>query len=481
VVNALTGGPVRRATVVLTGGEVRLAAESDGEGKFEFTGLPAGSYRVAANRPGFLDRAARRLVTVGSERVRDAEVRLPPAGAIAGRVVDEAGEPADRAQVFLFKQVYQDGRRLWEQLRGVTQTNDRGEYRVGGLKAGRYLVRVYDQRPAVNNRYDRPPTSFNVPVYHPSALREEHAGAVEVGVGTEVGGIDVRLVKAEMPARVRVRGRVTGMAAESGIVVAVAATRTDGAIFGGNSAVVRGPDFAFELNVAPGPYAMLANVYSGGPEAYANEQLLVTGEMSGIVVAMRTAPSVTGQFRVPEEGAALKLDGIRVALTPLVTDAIGRQDVYSDGAGRFVTRPLRPGRYAIPEIRPLPDGCYVREMRLGEREITPAEFELGTSGTLEIVLGRKGATVAGSVTGGGGPTVTLIPEDGRWWPVKTPTDDAGGFRFTGVRPGKYTVFAWEEVDEDLWRDPEYRKRFTGVEVEVKEGEAQHVEVKAIGQ
>jgi hypothetical protein len=40
----------------------------------------------------------------------------------------------------------------------------------------------------------------------------------------------------------------------------------------------------------------------------------------------------------------------------------------------------------------------------------------------------------------------------------TATDGSGSFRITGVAPGDYRLFAWEEVDDGAWRDPEFLRQ-----------------------
>ncbi len=479
VANALTGAPIRRATVVLTGGEIRLVAETDSEGRFDFAGLPAGSYRLTANRSGFLERRAPRLIAVGEkERAGNADIHLQPQGVIAGRVLDETGEPADRARVWLLKQVYRDGRRTWDPSGGTSQTNDRGEYRFSSVKPGRYILRAFNEREPVNSRYGSPPGGFSAIVYYPSAMSEEQASSVEVSASAEIGGIDIQLVKETRAPPAAVRGRVTGLPADSPMVVSVG--------IGSGSMTVRAPDFAFAFHVLPGQYVIRANEYATPPTVYGSEGITVTGDISGIAVPLRPAPVLTGRIRVAEEGARVKLEGIGVSLTALERYALDRQDLLTDASGRFVSGPLRPMRYGIAQVRGLPAGCYIREMRIGGREIAPADFEVATSGTLEIVLSTAAGRIAGSVVDAegkvvAGPTVTLIPQDGRSWPAKMGTDESGGFQFSGLRPGKYTLFAWEEPDDDLWQDPEYRKKFAGSEVEVKAGETQRVEVRAIGQ
>jgi hypothetical protein len=60
-------------------------------------------------------------------------------------------------------------------------------------------------------------------------------------------------------------------------------------------------------------------------------------------------------------------------------------------------------------------------------------------------------------------------------------DDNGNFQFTGVRPGKYKLFAWEEVDNDLWQDPEFRKKYENRanEITVGPSETQNTQLRVI--
>src|SRR2546427_11333182 len=78
-----------------------LVTETDLDGQFEFNSLRAGTYTLAASKPGYVDVefAQRRwpghgqpiTVAVGGERERG-ELGLPPTGAIGARGVDPGRE-----------------------------------------------------------------------------------------------------------------------------------------------------------------------------------------------------------------------------------------------------------------------------------------------------------------------------------------------------------------------------------------------------
>src|SRR5258708_26817633 len=134
----------------------------------------------------------------------------------------------------------------------------------------------------------------------------------------------------------------------------------------------------------------------------------------------------------------------------------------------------------------LPDGCFVQAMTLGREEVSGDDVQILTSAPLEIVLSNTAGTITGSATDGEGKLfpnsiVTLIPADAKSRPVKQAADDDGNFKFTNLRPGKYKLFAWEEVDDGLWPDPEFRegceKRAT--EIAVGPSETQSTQVRVI--
>ena len=96
VVSATTGSPLRKAQVTVTLEDARngIATTTDDKGKFALDNLEPGVYYVEAERFGYLksDHAAPLEISAG-QRVKDFVVKLTPQGIIAGRVVDEDGDP----------------------------------------------------------------------------------------------------------------------------------------------------------------------------------------------------------------------------------------------------------------------------------------------------------------------------------------------------------------------------------------------------
>jgi hypothetical protein len=64
---------------------------------------------------------------------------------------------------------------------------------------------------------------------------------------------------------------------------------------------------------------------------------------------------------------------------------------------------------------------------------------------------------------------------------KTVSDQSGRFRLLGIRPGEYTLFAWETVDGEAYYNPDFLKSFEGqgVALQVSEGERKSLQLQSI--
>jgi uncharacterized protein (DUF2141 family) len=492
VFNSLTGAPVRKVTVTLTAPQIRLVANTDTEGQFQFAALPAGTYKLSATQPGFLDRAVRRPISLApDDHATGVEIRLPPQGLITGHVVDEDGDPVGGAQLAIFKQIYLDGEKQWARWNGAT-ANETGEYRVPNLKPGRYLVEAHHPRGTPNNYYGDPelpdkPKLIYLPAYYPNAASQEAALPVEVGVGSEVRGIDIHFSKVPRLPYFHVRGKITGVPPKSQLDFIINLLPSDRTANGGSTAAIP-PDYLFDASVAPGQYKILAYVYSGGPEAFATGTVTVTQDVTGLTLAMSPAAVVTGRVTIAESSSKVSLKGLQISLKRLKIAQNNPEEVRSDAGGKFsFVQPIWPAHHAIDvNVRSIPDGCFIQSVKLGGQEVSPDDFEILNSTQLDIVLSNTAGKITGIVSDDDSKpfpnaSVTLIPQDGNSRPVKQLAGDNGNFTFTALRPGKYKLFAWEELDEDFWQDPEFRKKYEdrATEITVSPSETQNAQLRLI--
>jgi hypothetical protein len=117
----------------------------DGDGRFVFASVPDGQFRVRIARAGYATRDVGAsesdrptTITVARAHVELGVMHRQKGAALAGRILDEVGDPIAAATVFVLRAT-SDDRSSRAPLRRQ-DTDDRGEYRVGDLEAGEYIV-----------------------------------------------------------------------------------------------------------------------------------------------------------------------------------------------------------------------------------------------------------------------------------------------------------------------------------------------------
>ena len=68
-----------------------------------------------------------------------------------------------------------------------------------------------------------------------------------------------------------------------------------------------------------------------------------------------------------------------------------------------------------------------------------------------------------------------------WLYKKANTDQNGHFTIKGVRPGKYVLLAWEDIEPGAYQDPDFVKphESAGEKVSIDAGAQQSVQLKTI--
>src|SRR5262245_38544295 len=115
VFDATTGRPLSHVDVVAgPAAAQRATGETDGEGRYELAGLPAGTYAVFATKANYLRKGwgeqrvegpGKRITLADGQRLDNIDLRMTRAGAISGKIVDEFGDPV--SDVFVNAMRYQ--------------------------------------------------------------------------------------------------------------------------------------------------------------------------------------------------------------------------------------------------------------------------------------------------------------------------------------------------------------------------------------
>ena len=220
-------------------GPVTLVAETRFDGSFAFTHVPAGSYYVVATCPGYISpylalllaearsgygewaplgpeqKAAKNRILQSLPRV-DVQSNLPVAAdvvlergaAVTGNITYDDSGPAAGLRVSILARMIRDGKETWDPLdfsiHGTSltpppYTDDRGNYRISGLAAGRYVVAVdvdiSDRTgyisPSGGSSYNSNAHSALLSIYSGSTPRKKEAVAFTVQAREEHSGEDI--------------------------------------------------------------------------------------------------------------------------------------------------------------------------------------------------------------------------------------------------------------------------------------------------
>ena len=235
--------PVRRAVVRLSGtldgvsgggSSIDRVAVTDDRGRYAIASLPAGRFYLWVEKGGWVplrhgaqgpfDGGAAIAVVDGQPVTVD--MRLTRGAVIAGRVVDQYGQPQPGVRPVLLQYRTVSGEQrlvrapMVSMISFLTQTNDLGEYRMAGIAPGTYVVAI---QPALGpvagttlrvNTDDEiawarqpissgpsmttgsasapqpgPGVSF-APVYHPGVTDASAAATVVIAAGEQRLGVD---------------------------------------------------------------------------------------------------------------------------------------------------------------------------------------------------------------------------------------------------------------------------------------------------
>ena len=489
LVSKTDGHPLADARVILASVKARQNPQSvvtSDDGKFEFTGVPAGKYSLTGAKRGFIsagyeqhDQYATAIVTGAGLDTENLVLKLSPQALIGGRVLDEAGEPVRNASLNLYRDNHIEGVHEIQPFGGAS-TDDLGNYEIDNLIPGTYFLSVSTQpwyaiHPSGPTRsQSKVDASLDVsyPVtYYGDVTEPESATPITVRGGEHLQ-LDLHLspvpsmhltihVPESQPNQVPYP-QLEHPGFDGSVPVRALETRLDpqgnweitGIPAGKYNVRVTGPNFKARLNGV--------EVSEASPELDASAGEALSTLKVSLSSEIPTATQVTVALRSKN------------ASFPAVQrlDAKGQAEFDDLSSGRYEVVVVGPGRrYAIAKIAA--EGATIS----GHTVILPA----GASASMSLSIGTGTAEVQGVAKRDGKPfagaMVVLVPRnpDGNRDLFRRDQSDLDGtFVFHNVVPGSYTAVAIEDGWDLDWSRPElisaYAKRGVAIEVAEKPGQ-----------
>jgi hypothetical protein len=507
VVKLAGSEPLKNARVRLLNQDDRAlsrAVVTDPGGRFDLKGISPGRYRLVVHRDGFVsqtygqkkpDDPGAVLTLRANQELRDVLFRLIPSAVIAGRVINDDGDPMPWVQVNALREAYFGGKKTLFPETTVT-TSDLGEYRLFGLSPGRYFIRAEykPNEPSGRGEFDGDEEARGyVPMYYPSSTEPARANTVAVRAGEEIPGLQVLLRRVDV---FTVRGQVFNMAAKrsnASYNLSLSPRGEDAWLrLPQRDAIVDDKNGTFIIrDVLPGPYLLGGSWMDEGRRYQAFQSIDVgNADVEGIALTVVPGMSVSGR---------LSWDGQPTSDRNKLLVYLRAADGFSGFGPRatvappwtFVLNDLYDLTYRV-SVAGLCDDCYLKTLRYTgttspEDTFTPAR---GSNAALEVTVSSKGARVRGSVVDvdnlpAVGIWVALLPDEAhrgaRRLYKSAATDQYGRFELHGIAPGDYKLFSWEEAESGAWEDPEFLKPFEqkGEKISLQDGDQKTLSLTAI--
>ncbi|MCO5351040.1 MAG: carboxypeptidase-like regulatory domain-containing protein [Bryobacteraceae bacterium] len=420
-----------------------------------------------------------------------------PQAVLAGRVLDEEGEPVQGAQIQVLNRRMQQGLANWIGMRG-NATNDLGEFRIAGVQPGRVLLQITPPgmrrgAPPVSGQVQEGPARSYVSTFYPGVLDPSQAMAIDVKPGMELTNLDIALRKTDV---YRIRGRALDVNGEPLQRFIVTATRLDRA--GAGPAGFTGSprqDGTFEVaNLPPGDYRVMVRRLAGGPQNQAMVTEMValgSTDVEGLVVQVNPGFAVGGRVVVEGQPATpVSTRTLRVSLLPAEQGMImlGTRPGIPAEDGSFKLEGVAPGKYRVAPATAA--GVYLADVLIGGQSYFGKEIDLtgGVPGPIQIVYRTDGAVVTGTVEVSDSKPVTppvavIVPADPELraaiQPRQANVDESGAFQFDNLRPGEYLLWVFDDADLNELSDPDFLLTVQERAVKVRAKAAESVPVKAV--
>lgn len=472
----LPGVHVRLVSVSFDGIENAYGAMSDQNGHFSIAAMPAGAYILFPECRGFVYVGQSNLPLVAlkpGEHVAGYKLVMTPRAVIAGRVVDELGDPVPGAMVRI-DPTSSDTHPALNLSGNVSRTDDRGQFRlVAG--PGKYYVGASPAGSTGDSGPANPGTAYTE-TYYPSAAGKAGATPVEVAYGSEAN-IEIRLTRQRV---LSIRGTVLNVPEGPARAMVTLYSGDDEQHMYNSSNYQALPDGSFAFpDRRPGLYRLSAH-YSSGATNLSSQPVLVKLEAADADLQLQLAAG--GILAGSVEGIAP--EKVKVRLQPATNyygSASLAASVSKDGTFQLPNVPQERMKLSLDS---LPEDAFLKSVTLDGALVKDGTLDLthGSNGSkLKIVVSLNGGRLSGIVRDKQGqPLHTSLgmvvlsdrPDLTDVSPDLPRIAEDGSYSIKGIRPGKYHVLAVDALNFVDNQSEETLKKLLAAseEIEIKEGD-----------
>ena len=352
------------------------------------------------------------------------------AAVVSGRVVGEYGDPIESIEVVMRTDAGDD---TYGRLGGAAQSDDRGLFRISGVKPGRYRL-----------------TARGGYVYGDNTRYRGEAAQVEVDEGGHISGIRIELAPVEVGI-FHVSGKLTGvdLNAEEFHWIELRALGSGSAGRQMTSQTVgRAGSFAF-AGVNQGRHVISYRTGTSTIDRRMLGVIEVNSDISGLNLSPLPLTGVVGRIRFESAPPAY---GVSLAFLSNEGLTSPRAEAFPPEF-EFERGDFLPGSY---RVRVASRDYYLKELRAGGRAVSFRDFELRAGDIVRVeavvaddfgyLQGRIKQPRAGGTEAALGThfRVGLKSEDGT---RSVLADQNGLFAFRNVIPGSYKICAWSDLGE----------------------------------
>ena len=471
-----------------------LTARTDSSGRFVFSGLPPGRYRLRVTKDGFvrqeyphsaMDAPGTPIDLAAGQQIRNVLFKLERAPTISGVIRDQSNSVVAGVVVQALRRGFNARGNRIATLIASTRTDDRGAYRLYFLDPGEYVIGAFPE--------PNPSGRSNGPTYYPGFAEFGDAAVVRMDT-RDANGLDIRLVQHDPTLVYGYTISVTTGRPVAAQITLIPPEDSGGvARYEGRSKL---PDGSYEIRgVVAGTYifsvktateSFATRVIVRPPRPFTTPDLYVNAEVNpGVEIPGRMV--LTSDTAVDTRRVRIRLSETQLSLPDPEPAALAED-------GKFVFKAVQPGVYAL-NVTDLPGDLYLKAAVQGGADVLEKLIPVGWGpqnmrGPLEIQIGTDGSRITGAVFDranmpSAGALITLVPEgDARLRPDRYRTALSGldgSFTLRGIVPGDYRLFGWDDLESNAHLNADFMGAYIelGTPVRVEPNQNASISLKLI--